>query len=346
MVYQPAFYYMRVPINTSTDSNRGTQIEKEQIFISMEPHSGFSLFPLFYDANGHEVPFVLLSAYEGSAKRTNGEHVLNDAQNITFGTDQLASIPNAKPISGRTQNFNTANAKLMASNIGTGWSINTLEAIAAEQILMMIEYGSCNLQNEFNRGICDITVVNGVNCSATTGATASLGDASGQASSTSFTINDNTTSYTAEGYCSISYRGVENPYGNIWEFVDNLKVAGNKYIFNNQTTNCYTPQVSGWCYTFNFDNDFKWAFLPYNTSSNANSSVPIGDQIYVNINNNTKNVVVGGYATYKDNVGPFAYGLDVAENDHKHNYSARLLFTPTANSTVATNNYTAWQSTL
>lgn len=344
MVYQPAFYYMRVPIQTSSESDRGIQIEKEQIFISATPHSGFSLFPLFYDAQGDPVKFVLLSAYEGSAVYADGTHVLNDAQDINFSTDKLASVPGAKPMSGRTQDFTVSAARTLAANIGTGWSITTLEALAALQMLMSIEYGSLNLQNEFYRGICDITTVTGANCSANTGATASLGNSSGQAASTTFNINGNINTYSDNGRSAISYRGMENPYGNMWQFIGNLQVQNERYVYNNNALNAVTPRSSGWIYTFNSIDNLNWAFLPFNVSSYANSALPVGDQIYVDLTKSNKVVVSSGYATFKDNLGLFVYGLDAPINDHKHNYNARLMFTPTANSTIETNNYNLWSA--
>ena len=345
MVYQPAFYYMRVPIQTSSESGRGAQIEKEQLFISANPRSGFSLHPLFYDAQGNPVKFVLLSAYEGSAKRANGTNVLDDAQDINFSTDKLASVPNAKPMSGRTQDFTVAAARTLASNIGTGWSITSIEALSALQMLMSIEYGSLNLQNEFNRGICDITTVSGVNCSANTGATASLGNMTGQAAKTTFVINGNTSTYSDNGKSAISYRGVENPYGNTWQFIGNLTVQNDHYVHNGNTTYASTPRATGWNYTFNYVENMKWAFLPFNVGSNANSSVPIGDQTYIDLNIASKVIVAGGYATFKENLGLFVYGIDASINVHKHNYNARLLFTPTASSTIETANYNAWLAT-
>jgi len=85
---------------------------------------------------------------------------------------------------------------------------------------MIIEFGALNIQNAFNKGITKLTDKN-YNISCYTGATAALGNSSGMAAETT----DGTNTYTTEGFSAISYRGVENPYGNIWSFIGDAKVV-------------------------------------------------------------------------------------------------------------------------
>ena len=346
MIYQPAFYYMRVPMTTTSDSLRGTQIRKEQIFISANKNSGFSIFPLFIDKNGKELKYVLLPAFESSAILSDGTHVINDAQNIELATSQLASRPGAKPISGQNQPFTIAMARRMAQNIGENWSITNLEAEAALQLLMIIEYASFNMQMTFNKGLTEITSVQNTNCAANTGSTLFLGNASGQAEQSVITINNNSTTYTGEGKVAISYRGMENPYGNIWRFIDNLTEQGIYYTLNNKRVEFANPGNSGWINNFGYERDIAWAFLPRDVSTAATSLLPVGDNTY-NINNNElKTALIGGYATSNEYAGLFAYAFDALIDAHKHTYSARIMYKPLANSTVETNNYNKWLATM
>ncbi|MEE1262810.1 BppU family phage baseplate upper protein, partial [Ruminococcus sp.] len=67
MVYQPKFYYKVVPLKLEKQSGGlGYHIRKANYYITSTPHAGFRVHPLFCDANGNEVDYVLLSAYEAS----------------------------------------------------------------------------------------------------------------------------------------------------------------------------------------------------------------------------------------------------------------------------------------
>ena len=75
------------------------------------------------------------------------------------------------------------------------------------QYLFYIEYASLNSQTALGRGVCDIADDGATNMSLVTGATGILGNLSGSAPGT-------------DGKVSISYRGIENPWGNVWKWVD------------------------------------------------------------------------------------------------------------------------------
>ena len=304
--------------------------------------SGFSIAPIFIDKNGNELKYVLLPAFESSAVRADGSHVLNDEQNVDLVNSQLASISGAKPISGQTQAFTIDAARKMANNIGEGWSITNLEAESALQMLMIIEFNSFNMQVAFNKGVTEISKVTGKSCSATTGATISLGNNSGQAISTTITIDNNSTTYTEAGKCSISYRGMENPYGNMWRFIDNLTLYNARYTLNNNDLAFTDPGNTGSIGNFGYDQNNAWAFLPMTVSSDSNSLYPIGDAVYAGYDSEPKLGIIGGYATSNAFAGLFAYGFDMALTDHSHTCSARIMHKPVAGSLIESNNYNKW----
>ena len=76
-------------------------------------------------------------------------------------------------------------------------------------------------------GVIDMPWDQPYNCSSLTGSTSILGNNTGMATSTINEINGTRTTYTANGEVSVSYRGMENPYGNIWENVQGGTVYGN-----------------------------------------------------------------------------------------------------------------------
>ena len=340
MVYQPSCYFMRVPLSTVTTAN-GIKINKEQIYLSDTKYAGFELHPIFKDKNGNEVKYVLLPAYESGTLRANGEFVKNDQQDITFSTDKLVSIVNTKPISGYTQNFTYGAAEQMAENNGEGWQLTDLRFESLHQMLMSIEYGSMNLQNTFDLGLSRVNINGEVNISSISGSTHSLLNESGRAESTTNITNGATNVYNEEGKCAISYRGLENPYGNIWRFIGGVEVKNRILSYNGEEINFKLPTVPGWISAFGYDENHKWIFLPIECE--GSSTLPVGDYSHLTNNSTVNSGLAGGLINSQDNCGPFYYGFNVAKaNYHYRSDSARVMYIPTAGSTIELNNYHAW----
>lgn len=348
MVYQPKFYYRRIPTKTSI-INTGTRIDAETIIISSTPQSNLSIHPLFLDTNGNIVDYVLLSAYEGCAYDTStNTYNLTDTQDVDFSTDLLCSIIGAKPISGTTQLFDLAAATQMASNRGAGWQITDLAFESMNQMLMAVEFGALNIQNAFFKGCTELDTYGATNASCITGSTSSLGSTSGRAPMTTRTKNGSTYTYSEDGKCSISYRGFENPYGNMWRFIGGLQVVNGhaSYTSNRaaQTTVTYSlPSSSNWISGFGYDAALPWAYIPVEADATATSAVPVGDFVYVPTSTDTTVCVIGGSGVAASNAGPFYYDCTSAPTKHSYIYSARLMHVPTANSTIHNNNVALWQ---
>lgn len=348
MVYQPKFYYRRIPTKT-TIINTGTRIDAETIIISSTPQSNLSIHPLFLDTNGNVVDYVLLSAYEGCAYDTStNTYNLTDTQDVDFSTDLLCSIIGAKPISGTTQLFDLAAATQMASNRGAGWQITNLAFESMNQMLMAVEFGALNIQNAFFKGCTKLDTYSATNASCITGSTSSLGSTSGRAPTTTRTKNGSTYTYSEDGKCSISYRGFENPYGNMWRFIGGLQVVNGNISYTNnrivQTTVTYNlPSSSNWISGFGYDAALSWAYIPVEADATATSAVPVGDFVYVPTSTDTTICVIGGSGMAASNAGPFYYDYTSAPTKHSYIYNARLMHVPTANSTIHNNNVALWQ---
>jgi len=277
MIYQPKFYYQRTPIKTET-TTYGKIMRKEVLTLSAEKQSGFKCHPLFLEGTT-ELDYVLLPAYDGSL--SNGK---------------LSSIGGAKPVS----NITVEDAETYANARGTGWHITNMAAESATQMLSIVEFGTMNGQSALGAGISYITGSSGINCSSITGSTAALGNASGSATATISEDNGTTTTYTEAGKRAISYRGMENPWGNIWRFVGGLNIlrennstGGLPYIcsdFNYNTTaignnyrsiGFHLPLTYGWISAMGYANsDYDWVYMPAECSNEANSALPVGDSLY------------------------------------------------------------------
>lgn len=337
MVEIPKFYYRVVPLKLDPigDSVGGKHLRKANYYISATKYEGFKTHSLFVKPDGIERDKAYVSAYEGSIYDVSeSAYILDDAQVADFTAttgDKLCSIAGAKPASGLTQNLTRENSEILAVNRGIGWHSMDIKAASAIQLLFMIEYASLNSQNAIGKGVVGKTDDNSTNMSELTGATSSLGNASGMANGT-------------DGLVSVSYRGVENFWGNIWKFSEGLTLWGDgtlrggqpyicdDYTFVENTKTGYTPvkftvsNTLNYISAFGYDPDFDWFFLP-SECVNADSNYPVGDYSYVTSGLNGYCVSRFG-APWSDGVlaGAFSWILHSGAGYRARTIGARLLY--------------------
>ena len=338
MVYQPKVYYMRNVLNT-TSSGGGISITKEQILLSDKKTAGFKLHPLFINESGEELDYVLLPAYEGCIYDNDAATYIKDdtTASVDYNSDMLSSVIDAKPASSIT----LANFKKLAQNRGEHWTLTNAKAESINQLLMVVEYGTFNIQGALGRGICDLQNSSSKNIALLTGSTSKLGSKSGAALSSK---DEDDTSYTDNGKVAISYRGYENPYGNIWRQVDGATFVGtgNNYggtvTIDGVATTSAIPSASDWFSCFSYDAAYDWLMMPGMARFSPNSSLPIGDYYYVTPNlNGTNECMIGGKASSQDVAGPFAYYAASAAGRTEKSVNARIMYVPTHDSTYTAN---------
>lgn len=360
MVYQPKFYYQRIPINT-TNSDVGKIIRKESLIISPTEQSGFKLHPAFIDENGEELEYILISAYEGCAYDvSNNTYLLRDENNIDFDNDKLSSIAGAKPLSGERNNLTIANAEKLAKNRGEGWHILNSKACSIDQMLSLVEYGTFNTQDAIEIGVSNLENSYSTNRACITGSTSTLGNISGAATRSSNIVNGITNNYGEAGKRSISYRGEENPFGNIWKLVGDINIYGDgtraggvPYIcknYNYASTITEDYNSVGFCIPNNSDwvsgmgyggEDYDWLFIPAEASG-ANSATPVSDYIWITRDlNGICSMSFGGDWLFGQKNGMFFYACDRNINYSAATFGARLVFMPTKNA-IHDNNYQIW----
>ena len=356
MVYQPKFYYKVVPLKLEKQSGgTGYHIRKANYYITSTPHAGFKVHPLFIDANGNEVDYVLLSAYEASYlhAEAGNYHYFSDGTdtntNIDWAHDVLKSMPGVKPISGQRKAMTKANMEALAQRKSSNWHLDTIKSVSANQLLMIIEMGQFNTQAAMGSGVVETPNNGAYNCSSLTGSTASLGNATGMAAETTYESAGNETVNTTNGKLSVSYRGLENPWGNIWKHVNGINLWGNgemgggqAYIADNFSfdeeahSGNYHPagftiaNTSGWISAFAYGNeDFDWLFMPSETS--GNSAVPVGDRYYGTENMNGYYIIRhGGYWNSGNTAGGFLLNCLGPSGSKANSIGGRLLYVPTA----------------
>ena len=367
MVYQPAFYYKVVPLKLekNSDSGIGYHLRKANYYVSSKPKTGFKLHPAFYDENGNAINYILFSADEGSMFDVSAGAYVNDNvdESITYEDgDLLCSVAGKKSISGLRKGLGTkSNLEQMAQNRGSGWHLETIKATSANQLLMIIELGTMNSQTGIGQGIVSITDNKAYNCSSLTGSTAELGNSTGQATETVNEIGGTETTYNVNGKVSVTYRGVENPYGNIFKHIQGVNVwgdgsmcGGQPYVANNFTFNesknsdnyegvgFTLPNANGYINAMGYGKEeYDWLLLP--SEIGGTSALPVGDFFYVTSDLNDYRIVLGGGSwNYGSFDGSFfgRCGYNVGSRDRSA--GGRLLYVPTAKSGNApTKSYSA-----
>ena len=335
MVYQPKFYYRRI-IRQADQFQVGQAIRREILLISPTEQTGFKIAPIF----SGNLDYVLLPAFDGS-----------------IANNKLASVAGALPVNQLT----IEEAEALATARGNGWHIMTMAAESATQMLEMVEFGTLNGQLALEDGI--VQIPNGLSgiYYFITGSTSALGNGTGHATSTQVSLNGNVTTVNEAGYRAISYRGMENPWGNFWSMIGGTKVVGDYYsdggriyICRDFTYNGYNygdvgfnlPSDNGWINAMGYGNEeYDWVYMPIECSNKANSIAPIGDSIWTTTDlNGTNTIAVGGSYGFAEACGPFYYAADrTIPETTRYNYGAKLLYIPTKNS-IYTNNIAKWNT--
>lgn len=350
MVYQPKFYYLVCPVvYDPIDTGIGYHLRKANYYVSEKARAGFRLHPAFYDANGNELDYILIGAYEGSIYDTSeSAYLLLDEQVMTVGEDKFCSIAGVKPASGLTQNLTRPNIETMAQNRGSNWHLENSKIASMEQLLCMIEMGTMNFQTAIGQGVVSISDNSSYNCASLTGSTASLGNGTGRATETINEKGGVQTTETADGKTSVSYRGVENDWGNIWKFIidpniwgngamgggepfycDDFNFAENKKTDNYKGAGFTVTNAGGYISAMGYSTACDWLFMA--SECLGNSSLPVGDYHWVTQNLNGYRIArLGGRWNDGGYAGGFYWYLITGVGSRARAVGGRLVYVPTA----------------
>lgn len=159
---------------------------KYEVLISKEKLPGFYLPALFWDFEKEkELPYFLYGKYKAS---------------LSDDGLRLESKPGKKPLVSR----NIVQFRDLAKANGDGYQINDIHGIDVLQTLFRVEFKTMHSQS-IHPGF-----TSGNTESATTGGTDGLVASSGAMG-------------TGGGY-QFSYRGIEDPWGNVYEFIDGINI--------------------------------------------------------------------------------------------------------------------------
>ncbi len=236
MVRIPKFY-----------ANRFVVGDVETWAMSAEPKLGLVLHPAFYANDGTtELDYILVGAYQAtlwsnsSSAIIDGLNLDSNSSRVNQTNDKLSSTSGNFVFGGRTR----AEFRKLASNRGAGWSQWDYYTWQAILFLFYTEYGNLNSQDELGDGNVWRSYKNSSSNQADSphvinGVSNSLGNQSGAVEDTN---KNDTNDWSGNPF--VSYRGIENLWGNAWQWIDGsylssygFYVTGDQTKFADSTSN-------------------------------------------------------------------------------------------------------------
>jgi hypothetical protein len=318
MVEFPKFY-SRYEYTTNSNADRIIRW-----YVSENEISGFTTLDKAFIRNGNNNDYYYMAAFEGVAYDVSAtDYITDDAQVVDFTAttgDILSSIAGVKPLSGLTQSATLPNCRNLAKNRGTSWQLQDFYGSTMVQLLLLVEYANFNSQSVIGAGITGKASGAG-NESENTGATSFLGNVTGRADGT-------------DNLSAISYRGVENFWGNIWSWIDGINIQSSRkpwvadYNFASDTFS--SPYVDLGVTMPSSNNyildihDLSNAFLPSEVS--GSSTAGLTDFYFQSTGNRVARL--GGAWTTGLPAGAWCWFFFDASSDSSRNSGARLAFIP------------------
>lgn len=215
-------------------------------WVSANPHPGFAVWPAFMQRgdplNPTAADFLYDGAYEAYGYLDGGVFKLGSATGkkpVTGNSGADSEDADWDPYPGlvdanvpditltREGEFTIDIAEKCAGLVGTGFGITNFWNFCGDQLLMYIEYGTFDIQTALAKGIVDLP-----------GGTKFAGKNTG-ADSIDSRLAENGTGVGSgtNGQTPICWRGIENPYGNIWKYLigANFDVGAYRLIKRNGT---------------------------------------------------------------------------------------------------------------
>ena len=215
-------------------------------------------------------------------------------------------------------NLTRASARSGARGKGSKWSEYDFASWCAVWLLYLVEFSDWDSQSKIGRGYVDSN-----NSAISSGGTDSMTYHTGRAAGT-------------DGKTAVQYRHIENPYGNVFEWIDGINFSdGTVYVclnpasYADDTANNYTNigtkiQNNGYISAIGVAAAMPWAFYP--TAVGGSETTYIPDYAYYN--SGWRVLHVGGYWDYGGYAGLFYFYASYSSSDTYSSVGARLLFHP------------------
>lgn len=215
-------------------------------------------------------------------------------------------------------NITRATARSGAKGKGAKWSEYDFASWCAVWLLYLVEFADWDSQSKIGRGYCD-----GNSSAISSGGTDSMTYHTGRAAGT-------------DGKTAVQYRHIENPWGNVFEWIDGVNFdGGTVYVCTNpanyadDTASNYTNagtkvQSNGYIKSLGFSAAAPWSFFPTNTG--GSETTYIAD--CASYNSGWRVLRVGGYWSGGSGAGLFCFYANYVSSSSYSYVGARLLFHP------------------
>jgi hypothetical protein len=323
MVEIPAFYVKFTAGSTRTWS------------ISLFPASGYTLHPAFMK-DGAYVPYRYIGAYDASVYTGSVyQSGLNYDNNWTAGQNwnslgaaaKLSSVSGIYPAVGITR----ANARTLAANRGTGWRQVDVYLAWAVELLFLVEYGTFRTQQNIGDGNVSVSTGYPVASGNQTDSPHSIAGKSNSIGNASTNTSTGASSGTRDT-AFMSYRGIENWYGNCYNWVDGYNINSNQAYVSNTRANFADDTATNYVavgaamvasdgYVTNCQQE-PFAFLP--SAVGGSTSTYWADYYYQN--SGWRVAIFGGHADNGADAGGFCWALSIDSSLLFRFIGARLAF--------------------
>ena len=139
-----------------------------------------------------------------------------------------------------------------------------------------------------------------------------------------------------DGKTAVQYRHIENPWGNVFEWIDGINFSGGTvYVCTNpanyadDTATNYTnigtkTQSDGYIKSVGYSSAMPWSFFP--TATGGSETTYIADYAYCS--SSWRVLQVGGYWDHGSYAGLFCFSANPTSSSTRSGTGARLLFHP------------------
>lgn len=288
------------PANRTSPSS-ATCVKIPQFYYKVEKSGNIFRY---YVADGSLDGFSLHPGSESYIARYEG-YLVNKS-----GGQALCSYSNTPAKTGLTR----AEFRNYAKNFASNAQLYDFAAWCAYDLLYLVEYADWDSQKKIGQGLSNNPSVN------KTGLTDAMVYHTGRAHS-----GDN---------AAVQYRGVENPWGNVREWVDGINIGERSvyictdpenYVDNTATNYTYSNiqlSKSGWIKGLGLSTNFPWAYLPNESGGSSTTYIP--DYMYSSTG--WRGLYVGGNWSERLNAGLFCFIASSSSSFTSIDLGARLQF--------------------
>lgn len=210
-----------------------------------------------------------------------------------------------------------ATFRSQAENRGAGWTqLGAMDVFMVWQFLFSIEYGTFKSQESLGQDWVDQSAA------TNTGSMDSYGEDS--------------YGVVSDGLSSASYRGIENPWGNVRDFVDGVIIKDDGYYLEDDYTNYNDTgseynntgvipiTLDGYIDDLEFDSTYD--YLGFANSTGGSSSTYIPDYLYSHNSGEVNIAHFGGSWSYGAISGAFLWSLSSVASNSASSLGARLVY--------------------